>query len=391
MAGSPRLGTGCRLFFRSVENMNFWEHRKYKKLVEALLHDARHARGMREDVAAQADLDRMVDLEQKLRDALKARDAKTLNACAEELGHAREKIWPPRRFPGWRENIEMFIVVLAVATGIRAYVIAPFKIPTGSMQPTLNGITAKPQTEPGLMDHMPLKLIPMLLFGESYVEVRAPVSGEINFLQGGEENFTFAIQGQTIQIPKPFFDRENLVNCVFFGVHNEYFSGRDLVEKGQLLAAGRVRGGDMIFVDRIRYNFLPLRRGDIIVFRTEHVKHDRVQKDQHYIKRLVGLPGEIIQIDPPYLVANGKRIEQPFAFHRLITDKRYSGYQLQAGALLSQTTDQIKVGTNEFVPFGDNTRSSLDGRYFGGVPRSDLLGPAFMVFWPFNGHWGLAR
>ena len=366
--------------------MNFWEHRKDKKLVEALLHDAKHVRGMREDVADAADLGRMKTLEQKLRDALKARDAKTLEACAEELGHAREKVWPPRRFAGWRENIEMFIVVLAVATGIRAYVIAPFKIPTGSMQPTLNGITAVPQSEPGLMDRLPFKIIPFLLFGESYVEVRAPVSGEISFVQGGEEYFTFVNQGQTVQIPKPFFDEGNRSACVFF----RYF-GTDVVEKGQLLAAGRVRSGDMIFVDRVRYNFLPLRRGDIIVFRTEHVKHDRVQKDQHYIKRLVGLPGETIQIDPPYLVANGKRIEQPLPFHRLLTDLRYAGYQLQAGSLLSLPSDTVEVGSNEFVPFGDNTKSSLDGRYFGGVPRSDLLGPAFMVFWPFSSHWGLAR
>ncbi|MCX7010176.1 MAG: signal peptidase I [Kiritimatiellaeota bacterium] len=366
--------------------MNFWERRQYWKSVEAILHDAKHVRGMREDVATPADLEKMQAFEQKLRDALKAGDAKMIDAAAEELGHAREKVWPPRRFAALRENLEMFMVVLAVATGIRAYVIAPFKIPTGSMQPSLNGITAVPQTEPRLLDHLPFKIIPFLLFGESYVEVRAPASGEISFVQGGEEYFTFANQGQTVQIPKPFFDEVNRSSCIFF----RYF-GTDVVEKGQLLAAGRVRSGDMIFVDRIRYNFLPMRRGDIIVFRTEHVKYDRVQKDQHYIKRLVGLPGETIQIDPPYLVANGKKIEQPFPFHRLLTDRRYAGYQLQAGSLLSVPSDLIKVGTNEFVPFGDNTRSSLDGRYFGGVPRGDLLGPAFMVFWPISTHWGLAR
>lgn len=366
--------------------MNFWERRKYKKLVAALLHDAKHVRGMREDVADPADLGQMEALEQRLRDALQARDAATIDAGAEELGRARAKVAPPRQYPGWRENIEMFIVVLAVATAIRTYFVSPFKIPTGSMQPTLYGITAAPQTERGLMDYFPLNLPGMLLFGERYVEVRAPASGEINFVQRGEETYTFANQGHTVQIPKAFFDETNINQCVFFNYY-----GNDVVEKGQLLAAGRVRAGDMIFVDRVRYNFLPPKRGDIIVFRTTHIADTRVQKNQHYIKRLVGLPNETIQVDPPYLVANGKKIEQPFPFHRLLTDPRYVGYTLPTGSRLETPHDSIKVGPNEFLPFGDNTRSSLDGRYFGPVSRNDLLGPAFMVFWPFSNHWGLAR
>ncbi len=369
--------------------MNFWEHRKYKKLVEALLHDAKHARGMREDVAAPADLGRMEALEQNLRDALQARDARALEACAEELGHAREKIWPPRRWPGWRENIEMFIVVLAVATGIRAYVIAPFKIPTGSMQPTLNGITAVAQSEPRLLDHFPFSLVPLLLFGESYVEVHAPESGVMQPVARDDEYSYWQLNDQRVKIPSQFFSQLGPKPEHIFFKPDDY--GVVRVEKGQLLAMGRVCGGDMIFVDRIRYNFLPMRRGDIIVFRTAHINDARVQKNQHYIKRLVGLPGETIQVDPPHLVVNGKKIEQPFAFHRLLTDPRYVGYTLQPGAQLSQPSDKITVGPDEFLPFGDNTRNSQDGRYFGPVPRGDLLGPSFMVFWPFSGHWGLAR
>ena len=370
--------------------MNFWEHRKYKKLVEAILHDAKHARGMREDVAAPADLDRMVALEQKLRDALKARDAQTLDACAEELGKAREKIWPPRRFPGWRENIEMFVVVLAVATGIRAYVIAPFKIPTGSMQPTLNGITAVEQSEPRMLDHFPFSLVPLLLFGESYVEVRAPEAGILQPISRDDDNTYWQLNDKQVKIPSQFFVNQwmPLPNFVFFKPDEQ---GQLRVEKGQLLAMGRVCGGDMIFVDRIRYNFLPMRRGDIIVFRTAHINYPHVQKNQHYIKRLVGLPGETIQVSPPNLVVNGQKIEQPFAFHRLLTDPRYAGYTLPSGSLLAMPDDKITVGLNEFLPFGDNTRNSQDGRYFGPVTRNDLLGPAFMVFWPLTSRWGLAR
>ena len=365
--------------------MNYFERRKYRKLVEALLHDAKHARGMREDVAAPADLDRMVAIEQKLRDAWKTRDAQTIDTCAEELGHAREKIWPPRKHPSWRENIEMFIVVLAVATGIRTYFISPFKIPTGSMQPTLNGITAVAQPERHVLDYFPLNVINFVLFGSHYVEVRALESGTINYVQGGDEYFTFANQGRTIEIPKAFFDEANREACVFF----RYMG--DVVEKGQLLACGCVRTGDMIFVDRVRYNLMPPKRGDIIVFRTKNIHHPGVRPNDHYIKRLVGLPNDTIQVDPPYLVVNGKKVEQPLAFHRMLTDPRYFGYTLPGGSQLTTPEDQIKVGQNEFLPFGDNSRSSLDGRYFGPVSRNDLLGPAFMVFWPFTSRWGLVH
>jgi signal peptidase I len=369
--------------------MNFWEHRKYKKLVEALLHDAKHARGMREDVADAGDLRRMETLEQQLRDALRARDAQALDACAEELGHTREKIWPPRRFPGWRENIEMFLVVLAVATAIRAYVIAPFKIPTGSMQPTLNGITAVTQSEPRWMDHFPLNLVPLLLFGESFVEVHAPESGVMQQVGRDDDYSYWQLNDKRVKIPVQFFAKPGAENKHICFTPDDY--GMVRVEQGQLLAVGRVCGGDMIFVDRIRYNFLPMRRGDIIVFRTAHINFASVQKNQHYIKRLVGLPGETIQLDPPYLVANGKKIEKPFAFQRLLTDPRYAGYTFQPGAMLSAPGQTITIGPDEFLAFGDNTRNSQDGRYFGPVPRSDLLGPAFMVFWPLAGHWGLAR
>jgi signal peptidase I len=52
---------------------------------------------------------------------------------------------PPRSFPKWRENVEVLVVAISMAMACRTYFIQPFKIPTGSMQPTLNGVTGRPQ------------------------------------------------------------------------------------------------------------------------------------------------------------------------------------------------------------------------------------------------------
>ena len=52
---------------------------------------------------------------------------------------------------------------------------------------------------------------------------------------------------------------------------------------------------------------------------------------------------------------------------------------------------EIRLGEKQFLPFGDNTYSSLDGRYFGPVSEQALVGPSFFVYWPLGPHWGLAR
>ena len=71
-------------------------------------------------------------------------------------------------------------------------------------------------------------------------------------------------------------------------------------------------------------------------------------------------------------------IEQPFPFRRLLEDPDYHGYMTRPGAKLNREDAEIHLGEKQFLPFGDNTRSSLDGRYFG---------PSFFVYWPFGAHW----
>ena len=63
---------------------------------------------------------------------------------AEELQFAAEKNLKPYPWPAWRENVEVLLVALAVAMAIRTFFVQPFKIPTGSMQPTLFGVTSVP-------------------------------------------------------------------------------------------------------------------------------------------------------------------------------------------------------------------------------------------------------
>ncbi len=362
--------------------MNFFERRKIRKSVHHLLHEARHARHMREDIADPKKMDRILDAEDGLREAWRQEDGPAIERAANELGEAVHAVYPPHKHPRARENIEILVVAIAVAMAFRTFFVQPFRIPTGSMQPTLNGITYSLQAEKGVMDYFPLSLVRLALFGERYVEVRAKASGQVEFRdEFSDESYVIRVAGVPHMIHKDV---------------PRYFEVRNtVVHKGDVLARGRRHLGDHIFVNRMKYNFTRPDRGDVFVFSTQSIRHPDIRPDNYYIKRMVGMPGEQISLDPPYLLADGVVVTNPPVFMRQALDERngYHGYTLLGDtpipAVLRRPGDVIRLRDDEYLPLGDNTRASLDGRFFGGVKRQSIVGPAVMVYWPFTKRWGL--
>jgi signal peptidase I len=364
------------------QTMSYFRRRRLRKQIKHLLHEARHARHMREDIAKASDVDALIAAEQALQDAWKQKASEqAIEEKADHIAHLVQRIYPPVPHPRRREYVEMLVVAVGVAMAFRTYFIQPFKIPTGSMEPTLYGIKESPLQEKGLMDYFPLSVVNFLLFGERYVEVRAPASGVVDTMMKGNK-VIYSLSGI---VPPHSEDLQTLVKP------------GDYVEKGQTVARGRKRSGDHIFVNKVRYNYTRPKRGDVFVFSTDGVEHPDVKIDTYYIKRLVGLPGERVAIDPPYLVVDGQRVLDPDVFERQAHDRDagYYGYVIPPSNPLQSPQPVLRrrnlayqLGPTEYLPLGDNTMFSLDGRYFGGIRQENIVGPAFAVYWPFSKRWG---
>lgn len=367
--------------------MNFFQKRRRRKEAKHRLHEARHFRRMREDIADPEKIAALKEVERDLKDSIRRRDYEAMESNMTIVAERTAGIVGDRKYSFIREHLEIVVVALAVAMAVRSFFFQPFKIPTGSMQPTLYGRTVEQQEEPGILDSFPLKYIVFIFTGEMYKEYHAKASGDIRSVDRESKlHKYFAIGGVLHRLPKGMPVRVRI---------------GEFVEKGELIAKGRVVRGDHIFVDRISYNFRKPKRGDIFVFRTDNIDDPRIPDKTYYIKRLVGLPGETIRINGENdILVDGEvwEIDYPEKWgdeERSINLPNGAPLYLQGhsysrpSSLLDGPGKTIELGKDEYLPMGDNTRSSLDGRYFGGVQQEDIIGPAFMVYWPFNERWGL--
>lgn len=354
--------------------------RKLRKQLKEYLHAARHARHMREDIADPKDIEALLAAEAIVCEIRKTGQGDVETAVS-ELEGATDKVYPQKNRTGIRENVEVIIVALGAAMAIRAFFFQPFKIPTGSMQPTLNGITTEVQDAPGFLDRHPFKFVKWLATGESFQIVKAKESGHLRYQKETGDNVYFSIGNSVHKISKHKFDLSALDVQKFYN-------------KGDAIVANIAIAGDHILVNKMKYNFMKPERGDISVFDTRNILHEQVRKNTFYIKRMVGLPDEKIQIQNRRLVADGQVVSDPPMFERIATDPIYSGgHATTAGSQLQTADDFIQLGHDEYLMMGDNTKKnmSLDGRFFGGVPRNDFQGPAIFVYWPFRSHWGLVH
>ncbi len=351
------------------------------------------------------------------------------------------------------ENVEFFLVAAIVILGLRAYFVQPFKIPTNSMWPSYYGMTAEVHPA-GEAPGWPARLARLAAFGAWNHSLVAPGDGEISLgvdVMGNEvvpatvttsgrsmlifpalqKEFLFRVGAEEVRVKVPADFVFGNVLAERFGltqgklrqiamnrrpletsVLTETQDGRrrerriywvplgQTARRGEAFLSFDVMSGDLLFVDRISYHFLRPKVGQGFVFRTENIRHPDMESPpgsghqirQYYIKRLVGLPGDRLAVQPPVLLRNGKPIEGARAFE-LQHAKRdgFSGYNIgKPGRFLDSVRDYT-VPEAHFFAMGDNSNNSADSRFWGPIPEKDAVGKPLFIYYPFTRRWGPAN
>jgi len=398
--------------------------------------EARHlVKGARKFLHYKRDLlkpERIEEIESRRADliaAIKSGDRKNVDEASKHLRVACENALPFEKPTGWlEENVEVMFVAIVIALGLRSYYLQPFRIPTGSMQPTLNGIigTPKPKAD---WPSLPVRLAEAVFRGRKYIHIVNDRDRTIAFDGRGQSvrdtQFMFFFSGsqlmfhdsKPLRLPAPGNPMGEIgLQDALRTAANEN-GGRLL--KGTVIAEGTIDSGDLVLVNKFAYHFRRPKRGEVFVFDTRGIRgiHERSMDEQgggsHYIKRLCGVPGDTLSIQPPNLMVDGKIASEPGIRRVSEAQDAYSmnpgGYSLvnplevrrhpqfryylySQESTLTLNGEGAAPGMRQYAAIGDNTGNSLDSRYWGAVQEFNLVGPAAFTLWPITtGHWGFIR
>jgi len=422
---------------------------KWKKDAQHLLKGAKKFVDYKRDRLKPEAIGEIESRRQDLKNAIKANDQAKVAESSKQLQLVCERSLPREKPLGWlEENVEVMFVAIVIALGLRAYYLQPFRIPTGSMQPTLNGIIGTPLAEKD-WPSLPSRTVQKVTRGSTYVRLVtdsdrriamqkdrsgnwSPVMGDTQFLNFFSRSQIQCVDGPPIKLPAP------LNPCMDIGLNaalsKAMISSRQqygflpnempkvIIPRGTVLCEGVINSGDLVLVDKFTYHFRKPTRGEVFVFNTIGIEGTKknpggskqggiaAQEDAtHYIKRLGGVPGDTLSLAPPHLLIDGKIAREP-GFENVYKMPLYrhpgqTGYSFASPGgssyppLLVKPGDKLelkgkdaKPGMREYAALGDNSGNSLDSRYWGTVKEFNLVGPALFSLWPFtSGHWGFIR
>lgn len=137
---------------------------------------------------------------------------------------------------------------------------------------------------------------------------------------------------------------------------------------------------DKIIVDKLSYKFSEPKRGDIVVFSpTQELQREQYQ--DAFIKRVIGLPGEKVQLKNGKVYINN----QPLQEDQYVKDRKPTEINVcLSGPQPPFLSQPVTIPNNSYLVLGDNRESSYDSRCWGVVPRENIIGRAVLRFWPLE-------
>ena len=162
--------------------------------------------------------------------------------------------------------------------------------------------------------------------------------------------------------------------------------------------------GDHLLVDKLAYapagpigkHLLPYedpKHGDIIVFRYP------ADVNETLVKRLIGIPGDHLKISNGVVYRNGIRLNEPYVYHKYAYNPALDNFpteccrpvkekfaqERQRDMLLQNVVDgEVVIPPNSYFAMGDNRDNSSDSRYWGFVPRENIIGKPFLIYWSYK-------
>ena len=159
--------------------------------------------------------------------------------------------------------------------------------------------------------------------------------------------------------------------------------------------------GDFLLVDKVHDSqggkwghilpYEPIQRGDVIVFRYP------VNPQQHFVKRVIGLPGDRVHLRDKQVFVNGQPLREPYVIHRSAGFDAYrddfpqldapnSNQEARWGVQMHKVVrdGELVVPPDRYFVLGDNRDESLDSRYWGFVPRENIIGRPLLIYWSIH-------
>jgi signal peptidase I len=126
---------------------------------------------------------------------------------------------------------------------------------------------------------------------------------------------------------------------------------------------------DRVIANRLAYRFRDPHRGEIVVFRAPPAAKQRCTEGGTFVKRLIGLPGEVVSERNGVVYIDGRELAESY---------------VQPARRDSLTQSWPRIPKGQYFMMGDNRVDSCDSRQWGTVPRSNLIGPVLVTYWPLN-------
>ena len=120
-------------------------------------------------------------------------------------------------------------------------------------------------------------------------------------------------------------------------------------------------GDSYVTINKLAYLFRSPQRGDIVVF------HLPTNTGVDYLRRIIGLPGDTVQVESNHIIVNGTTLNEPYV-----------------STNATPIVNAWKIPAGEYFVLGDNRPTSIDSRFWGPIPRSYIVGKAIFVYWPLN-------